>query len=286
MIVLMSTCNASREVPSLSPSPSPSPKFLAILVFGDSTMDTGNNDYIQTIAKANFMPYGIDYPGKIPTGRFSNGRLIPDFLASYLRLKEAVPPFLDPELSDNELVTGVNFASAASGFDESTNLEYNILPISKQIDNFRNYIARLNKIVGEEKARTIINNALVVIGAGTNDVSGKAEENDIKYHDVLLNKTQTCIKELYDLGCRYMIISGLPPLGCLPSRRSQKLDIDGKCLEDLNAYALSYNQKLIKLLSEMQAMVAGSKIRYVDVYQQVMDMVNNPQRYGNLAFIL
>jgi len=40
--------------------------------------------------------------------------------ASYLGLKELVPPYLDPNLSDKELVTGVSFASAGSGFDPLT----------------------------------------------------------------------------------------------------------------------------------------------------------------------
>jgi hypothetical protein len=43
-----------------------------------------------------------------------------DCTASYLGLKELVPPYLDPNLSDEELMTGVSFASAGSGFDPLT----------------------------------------------------------------------------------------------------------------------------------------------------------------------
>jgi len=39
---------------------------------------------------------------------------------SYLGLKELLPPYLDPNLSDKEIVTGVSFASAGSGFDPLT----------------------------------------------------------------------------------------------------------------------------------------------------------------------
>ncbi|KAJ6322535.1 hypothetical protein OIU77_012388 [Salix suchowensis] len=87
-------------------------RFPAILVFGDSTVDSGNNNEIDTLFKANFRPYGIDYHGHTPTGRFSDGRLIPDFLASILKIKHSVPPFLKPNLSDHEIVTGVSFASS------------------------------------------------------------------------------------------------------------------------------------------------------------------------------
>lgn len=35
-------------------------------------------------------------------------------------IKETVPPYLDPELNIQELMTGVSFASAGSGFDPLT----------------------------------------------------------------------------------------------------------------------------------------------------------------------
>lgn len=48
-------------------------------VFGDSLVDNGNNNDRATVANANFLPYGIDYPDG-PTGRFTNGRNVADFI--------------------------------------------------------------------------------------------------------------------------------------------------------------------------------------------------------------
>lgn len=56
----------------------------AILVFGDSTADPGNNNYITTPFKSNFAPYGKDFPSRMPTGRFTNGKLAFDFIGMYL----------------------------------------------------------------------------------------------------------------------------------------------------------------------------------------------------------
>jgi hypothetical protein len=56
-------------------------KVPAIYVFGDSTVDVGNNNYISgSKAKSNFLPYGIDFPHSVPTGRFSNGYNSIDFI--------------------------------------------------------------------------------------------------------------------------------------------------------------------------------------------------------------
>ncbi|KAF3627673.1 putative glutamate receptor 2.7-like [Capsicum annuum] len=92
----------------------------AIFVLGDSSVDPGNNNYINTIAKCNFPPYGRDFANYRSTGRFTNGRLVTDYLASYVGIKDSMPPYLDPILSLDELMTGVSFASGSSGFDPLT----------------------------------------------------------------------------------------------------------------------------------------------------------------------
>lgn len=51
-----------------------------VLVFGDSSVDPGNNNVLQTTMKGNFPPYGKDFFGRRPTGRFSDGRLATDFI--------------------------------------------------------------------------------------------------------------------------------------------------------------------------------------------------------------
>lgn len=50
----------------------------ANFVFGDSLVDVGNNNYIVSFSKADFLPNGIDF-GR-PTGRFTNGRTIVDII--------------------------------------------------------------------------------------------------------------------------------------------------------------------------------------------------------------
>lgn len=49
-------------------------------IFGDSLVDNGNNNNINSLAKANYLPYGIDFPGG-PSGRFSNGKTTVDVIS-------------------------------------------------------------------------------------------------------------------------------------------------------------------------------------------------------------
>ena len=55
----------------------------ATFIFGDSLVDVGNNDYIFTLASANHKPYGIDTPDQVATGRFCNGKIIPDLVSKF-----------------------------------------------------------------------------------------------------------------------------------------------------------------------------------------------------------
>lgn len=64
------------------------PQVPCYFIFGDSLVDNGNNNQLQSLARANYPPYGIDFQGG-PTGRFSNGKTAVDvigkrFLASSL----------------------------------------------------------------------------------------------------------------------------------------------------------------------------------------------------------
>ncbi|CAN1853948.1 GDSL esterase/lipase At5g45950 [Linum perenne] len=92
----------------------------SVLVFGDSSVDPGNNNRLRTPMKGNFPPYGKDFFHGRPTGRFSNGRLATDFIAEALGFTKIIPAFLDPRLKPADLLHGVSFASAASGYDELT----------------------------------------------------------------------------------------------------------------------------------------------------------------------
>jgi hypothetical protein len=56
----------------------------AILVFGDSIVDPGNNNAIFTMVKCNLPPYGQNLPNHLATGRFSNGRIPSDIIGKML----------------------------------------------------------------------------------------------------------------------------------------------------------------------------------------------------------
>ncbi|KAE8720791.1 GDSL esterase/lipase [Hibiscus syriacus] len=105
---------------SLSLSTATKAKVPAIIVFGDSSMDSGNNNVISTLLKSNFRPYGRDFYDGQPTGSFCNGRISPDFISDAFGLKPTIPAYSDPAYNISDFTTGVCFASARTGYDHAT----------------------------------------------------------------------------------------------------------------------------------------------------------------------
>ncbi|KAF8052793.1 hypothetical protein N665_1504s0001 [Sinapis alba] len=269
---LIASCNAATNTIPHTPFP-------AIRIFGDTTADTGNNNYhSQAVFKAKHLPYDIDLPGHEANGRFSKGKLISDVIASKLNIKEFVPPFLQPNISDQDIVTGVCFASAGAGYDDRTSLSIKAIPVSKQPSMFKDYIARLKGIVGDKKAMEIINNALVVISAGPNDFI-------LNFYDIPTRHLELdgFVRELYSLGCRNIVVGGLLPMGCLPVQMTTKMrNVMRFYVEQENKDSVLYNQKLVKKLPEIEASLPGSKFLHANVYDPVMDMIQNPIKYDML----
>ena len=86
---------------------------------------------------------------------------------------------------------------------------------------------------------------------------------------------------LYQLGCRNIIVAGVPPIGCIPIQETLAFQDpkDRKCLQNQNSDSQNYNHNLSKLLHDLQELLPGSKIHYIDIYNLVIDMINNPQKY-------
>ncbi|MCD7448803.1 hypothetical protein HAX54_046649 [Datura stramonium] len=262
----------------------------ALFVFGDSTVDPGNNNYICTVLKCNFPPYGKDFVGHIPSGRFTNGRLVTDLMASYIGIKEFVPPYLNPTLSLEELLTGVSFASGGSGFDPITAQISGVIPLEVQLKYFRSYKIRLENEIGEERTKLLISKAAFLVSAGTNDFIVNYFGTQFRrytftvaaYQQFLLQKTQQFLQDLMAEGARFIGIVGLPPLGCLPvvitTNTVATPLLPRECIDSYSAVGNEYNWLLQNMLTNMD--IPGTQLVYADIYNPLYDMVQNPNKYG------
>ncbi|TVU10215.1 hypothetical protein EJB05_43728 [Eragrostis curvula] len=260
----------------------------AILVFGDSIVDTGNNNAVLTLTRSDFSPYGKDLNGGVPTGRFSNGRIPPDFLASLLGLKDLVPAYLGTDLTDEDLLTGVSFASGGTGYDPLTSTLVAVLPMQEELNMFAEYKEKLVGIAGDESAARIIAESLFLVCAGTDDIANnyylapvRPLQYDISsYVDFLVQKASDFMKQLYQQGARKIAILGLPPVGCVPSQRTVAGGLARNCDPARNHAAQLFNTKLKEEIGRLQEELQCQRIGYVDIYDVLQDLIANPCKYG------
>ncbi|XP_010688929.2 GDSL esterase/lipase At2g42990 [Beta vulgaris subsp. vulgaris] len=263
-------------------------KVPAVIVFGDSSVDTGNNNGIETLLKSNFEPYGRNFEGGRPTGRFSNGRVPVDFFSEYYGLKKTVPAYLDPNYGMEDFVTGVNFASAGTGYDNTTSAVLNVIPVWQEIEYYKEYIEKLHAYVGEVKANEIITEAVYLVSMGTNDFlenyyllpTTQACYTIQEFEDHLVGLARKFVEEIYSLGARKISLAGVPPMGCLPLERTINLMAIHECNEEYNNVALEFNAKVKGLVNQLNMQLPGIKVFLSNPYNVLRQMIRKPSIYG------
>ncbi|CAL5346112.1 unnamed protein product [Camellia sinensis] len=256
-----------------------------VLVFGDSSVDPGNNNRLKEALKSNFPPYGKDFFNGHPTGRFSDGRLATDFIAEAFGYTNIIRGFLDPTIQKVDLLHGVSFASAGSGYDDLTANFTGALPVSKQLEYLRHYKIHLRQLVGEMVAEKVIKNAIFVISMGTNDFlqnyysdPARPKQFTLKqYLNFLNSRMFLAVKGMHRLGARRVAVVGVPPFGCMPLVKT--LRDKTNCDDMSNEVAFLFNNNIKQTLETLKASL-GIETAYIDIYNVISTAIKYPNIYG------
>ncbi|CAL5000415.1 unnamed protein product [Urochloa decumbens] len=263
----------------------------AFFVFGDSLVDSGNNNYLATTARADTPPYGLDYPTHRATGRFSNGRNVPDIISEHLGA-EPVLPYLSPHLDGDKLLRGANFASAGVGILNDTGVQFaNIIRIEKQLRYFSQYQSRLRRLLGSDAAvGRLVNGALVLITLGGNDFvnnyylvpfSARSREMSLPdYVRFLVAEYAKVLRQLHALGARRVLVTGSGPIGCAPAELALRGSRAGECAAELQRAAALYNPQLVDMIRGLNADLGADVFIAVNAHRMHMDFISDPAAYG------
>ncbi|CAK9310996.1 unnamed protein product [Citrullus colocynthis] len=247
-----------------------------LFVFGDSLYDVGNNNYINTttISQANFPPYGQTF-FKFPTGgRFSDGRVIPDFIGEHAKLP-LILPYLYPGIKD--FVKGMNFASGGAGVLNQTfpgyscdsdaekvrrsqnqsqsNIVINgivkVVPLRRQVDYFKEMNRSLRKKLGTSETKKLLSRAVYLIAIGSNDYGG-----------------------------RKFSVLNIGPIDHLPAVQEAIIS-HGRTpawLEQFKRFIVLHNQKLPKALQKL-AQKFKAIYSHTDFHTAINDIIHHPTKY-------
>ncbi|VAH78530.1 unnamed protein product [Triticum turgidum subsp. durum] len=257
-----------------SSSPAPANRsscYKRLFSFGDSLTDTGN--YIIHYSNASgpvlALPYGETFFGH-PTGRWSDGRLIIDFIVERLGF-QYWPAYLK----------GAAGKSPAEEFRTMDLLTPSPIPpysLGVQIDLFKKVLAMIAST--DQERNEVMASSLFLVGEiGLNDYN----------HPFLQNKTMEwvrplvpqvirsivlSIEALIELGAKTMYVPGIFPLGCTPLYLSlfpgDDRDPATGCIRGLNDLILVHNHMLEAKLEELRRDHPSVSITYVNCFDKEM----------------
>uniref|UniRef100_A0A1J3I8B6 GDSL esterase/lipase n=1 Tax=Noccaea caerulescens TaxID=107243 RepID=A0A1J3I8B6_NOCCA len=253
-----SPANASGEPPLL-------------FTFGDSSYDVGNTKLFSSeFDPATMWPYGdsVDYP----TGRWSDGAIVPDLVGRLIGNGEPVPPVLDPKA---DLSRGASFAISGAV----------VLGSPPQTMSFGQQISKFTELQkkwsDKERAEAIY---MINIGADDYLSFAKAHPNanlveQIAHVANVLQRFSRDLMSLYGSGAKKLAVQNLGPLGCLPTVR-QEFKTGDTCLEMLNFMATTHNERLGRLLFMMTVARRGLRYSLFDFNGEILRRINEPSRHG------
>ncbi|KAK4274011.1 hypothetical protein QN277_017305 [Acacia crassicarpa] len=270
-------------------------EFPAIFNFGDSNSDTGG--LAAALWGAPPLPNGQTYFRRA-TGRYSDGRLIIDFIAQSFGL-----PYLDAYLNSvgTNFTHGVNFATSASTIELPSIIfphldGFSPFYLGIQYDQYMGFMSKSDflRLQGGVFASLVpkhefFNNALYTFDIGQNDLGrGFFGNKTIKQVNDsmpdIIDQFSRHVENIHQLGARYLWIHNTGPIGCLPyilvKFPTAERDEFG-CAKAHNEVAQYFNHKLKEAVVKLrQSLSPPAAITYVDVYSVKYSLYSNPGKYG------
>ncbi|KAH6792990.1 GDSL-like Lipase/Acylhydrolase superfamily protein [Perilla frutescens var. hirtella] len=267
--------------------------FKSIISFGDSLADTGNLLRLSP-PDSPPPPYGETYFHH-PTGRFSDGRLIIDFIAEAYGLP-LVPPFYGGKnLSSGGFDGGVNFAVAGStALPDSffalhgVQIPQRNVSLEAELSWFKRKFLPTFCQQPAANCENFLATSLVLVGEiGGNDynhpfIAGKS----VELVKTFVPEVVKAISSTIEVAVTLMVPGNLP-IGCSASylttfKRLNEKDYDPQtgCLNWLNRFSQYHNTLLQQELHRIRNQNPKINIIYADYYNAAMNFYRFPQKYG------
>ncbi|XP_014509663.1 GDSL esterase/lipase At3g48460 [Vigna radiata var. radiata] len=262
--------------------------FKRVYAFGDSFTDTGNTKNAEGpsgFGHVSNSPYGTTFFNH-STNRYSDGRLVIDFVAEDLSLPY-LPPYRHRKGNDT---FGVNFAVAGSTainhlFFVKNNLSLDITPqsIQTQMIWFNRYLE--SRECEESKCKDFDDTLFWFGEIGVNDYAytlGSTVPDDT-IRKLAISSVSGALQALLEKGAKYLVVQGLPLTGCLtlsmylapPDDRDEL-----GCVKSVNNQSNYHNLVLQNKLEEFRKQYPQAVILYADYFNAYRTVMKNPTKYG------
>ncbi|CAL9083001.1 unnamed protein product [Musa acuminata var. zebrina] len=248
-----------------------------LFVFGDSYADTGNlgKKLGRNIARSWFEPYGMTFPKK-PAGRFSDGKVLTDYVASLIRISSPIP-YKIRRVGDKLMLlqNGMNFAVSGSGIFDTGNFQRNL---SVQIDEFQSQIDA--GVFSEHDIKFSV--ALIVASGNDYMHFSQLDPNYLlhlhRFMDRLFPQLKADLKRFDRIGVPKVVVTNLHPIQCIPYyTRQTNYTI---CPANISAAVADHNRRVDRLVEELDGGSNTTTFLSLDVntaFSNVLRQVNGAE---------
>ncbi|KAK1302018.1 GDSL esterase/lipase [Acorus calamus] len=270
--------------------------FPAIFNFGDSLSDTGNLIQINAstvVGHIDRFPYGETY-FKYPTGRFSDGRVIIDFIVEAFG-HPYLPPYLASPNATN-FRSGVNFAVGGATALKTTffaDRKLSLFVNNSLSDQLQWFETLKPSLCGtEQDCNEYLSKSLIVLGEiGYNDYNvplyqGVSLEEVAQSVPKVVKTISSAAKVLIGHGAKKMVVQNLIPSGCSSLyltlfSRPNETDFDplNGCLKRYNDMIMYHNKLLKEAVKELRMDHPQVKFVYSDFYGSSIRLYNSPHSF-------
>ncbi|OWM76160.1 hypothetical protein CDL15_Pgr009806 [Punica granatum] len=218
----------------------------------------------------------------------TNGKLVIDHLCEAL----GIPPIPPYHNHSADFSNGANFALAGStALPGSFFLHNNLLSLmwktapqsfDTQLQWFNNFIQNFKK-----GAKTNMNSTLFWLGGvGTSDyarIHKVATFSSDWLTQQAIDHVSKFIQGIVNQGAKYVVVQGLPPVGCLPldlmMSSVTERDQNG-CAAKINQAVMKHNELLQQKLGELQKSFPQCVFIYADFWKAYMKVLSQYHQFG------
>lgn len=220
-------------------------------------------------------PYGITFPGR-PDGRFSDGRVLTDYIASFLGIPSPLP-HKGLKSGKKLLQFGINFAYGGTGVFNTLAKEPNM---TTQINFFQQLL--------EEKVYTKhdLNSSIALVSLGGNDYATFMATNGSlqgfpTFTETVINQLALNLKRIHGLGVKRIAVTAMEPLGCLPVATAS--NSYRNCSETENSLANFHNQMLQQTVKKLNNGSGDQVFVIIDLHTAFLSALNLQQNHTGIS---
>ncbi|CAL1359980.1 unnamed protein product [Linum trigynum] len=269
--------------------------FPAVYTLGDSNSDTGSQPAVFGRVPS---PNGETFFGK-PSGRYSDGRLVIDFLAEKLGL-----PYLSSFLDsiESNFNHGANFASSAATIQPASgrifDAGFSPIDLNFQFLQFQQFKDRTFELQKQGRGIDLhrlpepegFGSALYTLDCGQNDlhvglIERGGEQGALSSIPMVINNFSLAIENLYKEGARTFWIHNTGPIGCLPFFVIRYPPKPGNedpigCINSYNQVAQEFNRQLNETVYKLRTQFPDALLILVDIYSAKYSLISQATKNG------